>query len=70
MPIYRFETSNAYTNINADTYQIDRHGRATFTLNGTVIAVLRDWQSIVNEDALHTKPAPTPPPRPTSGLPL
>lgn len=54
MPVYRFETSNAYTTIKADGYTIDRHNVARFTRNGELVAVLHTWQTIVNTDAIHT----------------
>lgn len=72
MPIYRFETSNAYTNIVADTYTINKHGVATFTKDGKTVAVLNTWQTIVETTALHTgvDDEPEERPRPASGLPL
>ena len=70
MPTWRYETTNAYTQINAHNWHIDRRGRVNFTNeHGQVIAVLNDWQSIVRMDAIHTADQPTPT-RPASGLPL
>ena len=72
MPIYRFETSNAYTTIKADGYTINKHGVATFTTAGRTVATLREWQTIVEQSAIHTgaDDEPEERPRPASGLPL
>src|SRR5699024_5254833 len=54
MPTWRYETTNAYTQINAHNWHIDRRGRVNFTNeHGQVIAVLNDWQTITRTDAIH-----------------
>lgn len=74
MPTWRYETSNAYTQINAHNWHIDRRGRVNFTdEEGQVIAVLNDWQTITRTDHIHTghnDVADVERPRPASGLPL
>ena len=72
MPIYRFETSNAYTKINADGYDIDRNGTATFRTDGRIVAILREWQTIIEQDAIHVDDDADEDAlvQPASGLPL
>lgn len=73
MPTWRYETTNAYTQINAHNWHIDKRGRVNFTNeHGQVIAVLNDWQTITRTDAIHNpdNAEPATRARPTSGLPL
>lgn len=61
MPTWRYETTNAYTQLDAHSWYIDKRGRCVFTdEHNREVAILNDWQSIVLVTAINTGNDATP----------